>query len=193
MITLPTIIIFLVSIAFHEYAHAWTAVRLGDPTPRQDGRLTLNVLSHISLPGLLMLLIAGIGWAKPVRVNPYNLKRPEMDMLKISLAGPAANLLLAVICAAAWRLDVGHSSGLMVQLFMSGAYLNVMLAFFNLLPLPPLDGSKIISPFIPTRWNRYLQQIEPWGFLILLLLFEFGGLGSVLGGLTNRVIDVLLF
>jgi Zn-dependent protease len=174
--------VFLLAISFHEYAHAYTAVRLGDPTPERQGRLTLNFMSHISLPGILTLLLAGIGWAKPVQVMPQNFRNPNTGMLLVSVAGPAANLALAVIFGLLFkvavpillRLDATYQDPL-IMLLLIGVQLNLMLAVFNLFPIPPLDGSKILLTLLPGRLAAvYAAQSQreragrrPWHHLIV--------------------------
>lgn len=180
MVDIPFVIIFLLSLTGHEWAHARVAVSLGDPTPRQEGRLTWNVFSHISLPGLVMFLIAKIGWAKPVRINTNNLRCPRTDMLWISLAGPLANLTFALTGAIIWRLFTSALPSWAISILYMTVYLNLMLAFFNLIPIPPLDGAKIIAPFLPLNWAFYLQKVEPWGFIILLVLLNYLGLSDLL-------------
>jgi len=177
--------IFLLAISFHEYAHAWTATRLGDPTPLYDGRLTLNFLSHLSLWGTVMFLIAQIGWAKPVRVTMRNLKDPKRDMIWISIAGPLANFALAAVFALLVKVygligGAGATGVAVLQLLSLGVWLNVLLGLFNLVPIPPLDGSKVIGPFLPVRIRNGLYSLEPWGFVVVYFLFVWGGLGRIL-------------
>ncbi|MGI6081392.1 MAG: site-2 protease family protein [Limnochordia bacterium] len=181
-----TIPVFLLAISFHEYAHALTAVRFGDPTPRYQGRLTLSFHAHFSWLGALMLIIAGIGWAKPVQINTRNLRNPKSDMLWISLAGPTANLVLAVTFAMLVRLAmpwispanmVGRS---VVTMLYLGVRLNVLLAAFNLIPIPPLDGAKVANALLPSRWGQALDSMEPWGFVIIYVLLRFFGLDRLL-------------
>ena len=179
-----TVPVFLLAISLHEYAHALVAVRLGDPTPRYQGRLTLNFTSHVSLLGTLMLLVAGIGWAKPVQINTRNLKDPVRDMIWISLAGPVANVVLAVIFAIIARIVrpflpmtiIGQS---IFAILYIGVYLNLLLAVFNLIPIPPLDGSKMAGAVLPYRVTQSLAGIERWGFLIIYVLPRYW-LGSIL-------------
>lgn len=194
---LPTILSVLITlvIAFtaHEFAHAWTAVRLGDDTPRVHGRLTLNPLAHLDPLGSALLLFAGFGWAKPVPINPYELERrtPAGPML-VAAAGPISNLLLALVAALPFQLDlVEFSTGAnpflpsqsnFLQIFI---HINLILFFFNLLPVPPLDGARVLEYFIPDRWRATLYRIQPYGpmlLLFLILLGQFGG-RDVLGPL----------
>ncbi|MBA3948619.1 MAG: site-2 protease family protein [Acidobacteria bacterium] len=171
--------VLLVSLSIHEAAHAWAADKLGDPTARLLGRLTFNPIAHIDpigtllLPGIAILTnLPIIGWAKPVPVNLTQLKHPRRDFMYIAAAGPASNLLQALILAgAAWvmfpsglSLDGGFAGGLLAQ----GIFLNVLLALFNLIPVPPLDGGNVIGGLLPERVaDAYDRLVRPWGFLIL--------------------------
>ncbi len=172
--------IFILIIAFsvHEFAHAWTATRFGDETPRQYGRLTLNPLSHLDPFGSLMLLIAGFGWAKPVPVNPYALnRRSPAALMWVSLAGPFSNFLLAVVAAIPLRLGLvtfSSSSPLPgffptpYQFLLEFIFINLILMLFNLIPLAPLDGDKIVEYFAPPSLARVMSVIRPYGALILI-------------------------
>jgi Zn-dependent protease len=192
-----TIPVFLLAISIHEYAHALVAVRLGDPTPRYQGRLTLSFHSHFSWLGALMLIIAGIGWAKPVEVNARNLRNPRQDMLWISVAGPVANLMLAVAFAILTRVvepllpmsPVGRSIFAMLYL---GVRLNVLLAAFNLIPVPPLDGAKVANALLPVCWGQVLERVEPWGFVIIYILLRFFGLDQLLYSVAATGSRILL-
>jgi Zn-dependent protease len=186
---LPTIIarVFVLITAFsvHEFAHAWTADMFGDRTPRMNGRLTLNPLSHLDPIGSLMLLVAGFGWAKPVEVNPYALSRSSpAAMMWVSLAGPASNLIMAVIGAIPFRLGLISASGAIFnpgqilpsvdKLLYEFVFINLILMLFNLLPIAPLDGEKIALYFFPPSVARVVEQIRPYGPLILLALIFLG-------------------
>jgi len=175
----------LIAITFHELAHGLVADRLGDPTARLAGRLTINPIKHLDPIGTLVFVFTRmIGWAKPVPVNPYNLKDPKRDMIWISLAGPAANMIIAVISAIVFKMlsviTVSPDSifgekvfiplAIMVQLCV---VLNIGLAVFNLLPIPPLDGSKILMGLLPYRQAVAYSRLEPYGFLILIALIFF--------------------
>jgi len=171
----------LFAITIHEYAHGWVADRLGDPTARQMGRLTLNPLGHL----------VRIGWAKPVPVNPYNLKNPRRDMVWISLAGPAANLAAALVLGTAVRMIImagAGRGGLMTPvllLLVFGVVINVALAVFNVIPIPPLDGSKVLAGVLPPRWAYQYLRYERFGPVLLIgviLLGQLTGI-SVLGRL----------
>lgn len=165
----------LFSITFHEVSHGYAAFRLGDPTARNAGRLTLNPISHIDPVGLLVLVVTRmIGWAKPVPVDPRYFKNPRQDMMWVSLAGPASNLLLAVVFAVISRmvppiaqLSFLYPLAIMLQFMI---VINVGLAVFNLIPIPPLDGSHILQGLLPYEMARSYSKIEPYGFIILLVL-----------------------
>lgn len=172
-------IVIVLSAVFHEYAHAWVAYRLGDPTAKNEGRLTLNPMAHIDMFGtviipLLLLFTAGIfiGWAKPVPYNPHNLRDPKYGSLKVGLAGPAANLLIAVVLGMLLRIAaVGliTLSGTFLQLIGLIIYINIFLALFNLLPFPPLDGSKIFADLFPRQWV-YIMRLGFLGVFIALFI-----------------------
>lgn len=170
---------FLLAISFHEFAHAWMAVRFGDPSPRYAGRLTLNPLAHLDFLGTVMLLLVGIGFAKPVQVDPTRFRRPIVDMMWVALAGPASNIILAVAAALLLRMSA-LPLGLWLERFLvQSVWLNIALACFNLLPIPPLDGSRIIRPFVSWRARMLLAQLESYGFLIILLLSYTGILSAL--------------
>jgi Zn-dependent protease len=186
------------AITVHEAAHGWVASKLGDPTARQLGRLTLNPLPHIDPVGtvilpIAMLLLSGFifGWAKPVPVNTRNFREPRKDMALVALAGPASNLLMALFWALAWKLALILPDSMrwfaMPLLLMGkiGISFNLILMVLNLLPLPPLDGSRVLSWFLPTSLALKLDTIEPYGAFILI--------GLLLLGLWNVVIAPVTF
>ncbi len=163
---------FLLAISVHESAHAYIANRLGDPTAKELGRVTLNPIPHIDLFGFIALFMVGFGWAKPVPVNPANLKEPIRDGLWISLAGPASNLILAVLSAVVFRMlfpFLIHSDGGMFALAMIkfSVTLNIILMVFNLFPLPPLDGFHILEGLVSYETYVKLQQLQSKGPMIL--------------------------
>ncbi|MBD3265001.1 MAG: site-2 protease family protein [Candidatus Omnitrophica bacterium] len=177
------LIILFLSIPFHEYAHGWAAFQLGDTTPKNSGRLTLNPLAHIDMVGTIILPILlaiislrtlglpiAIGYAKPVPINPYHFKNPHKDIKWVSLAGPASNLLLAVV----FSLGVRMSSGGLEEIFFWAMYLNLILAVFNLVPIPPLDGSKILASLLPSKIAQRYLKIEPYGLFIIIILMALG-------------------
>lgn len=174
---------FLIAIAFHEAAHAYVADRLGDPTARLAGRLTLNPLAHIDLLGVLAFLLIKIGWAKPVPVNPMNFRNPVADEIKVALAGPCSNISLAILSAFLFHLAGQPAGGFLPQLLLASVYVNLLLAIFNLLPLPPLDGSKLLRPFL--GWEQYLRLQQMGSFVLIFVLFI---VANVYPGFFNIII-----
>lgn len=176
---LPALII---AFAFHEFAHAYASDRLGDPTPRMRGRLSLNPLVHIDPIGFLMLIVFHFGWAKPVEVNPFNYRNREKGYALVALAGPAMNLLLGfvstVLLYAAYKFVPSQAVLGLLSYLMS---YNIYLAVFNLIPIPPLDGSKLLFFFLPRSMvYRYLDTVQQYGTLILILLISTRAVGTVL-------------
>lgn len=173
MVSAPAI---LFALTVHEYAHGWVAERLGDPTARQAGRLTFNPLAHLDPIGTLMLFLVHFGWAKPVPVDPYNLRNPKRDMMWIALAGPVANILLAALCGQVLKglFGVGMTFEVLIRMLYYGVLINLFLAVFNLLPIPPLDGSKILMGLLPPEQAFQFAQLERSGPLILIgvLMFD---------------------
>lgn len=184
----------LMAITFHEVAHGYVANLLGDPTARLAGRLTINPIKHLDVLGVLAFLVTRmIGWAKPVPVDPRYFRKPRRDMMLVALAGPVMNFLLAVACAVALRLLVVMAGGVvpgtvayqvvrpLASMCAAGVSVNLALGIFNLLPVPPLDGSNILAFFLPpqTAW-RYMA-FGRWGFFLLLLLAVTGALGVIIG------------
>lgn len=178
---------FLFALTIHECAHGYVAYRLGDPTAHNLGRLTLNPLKHIDPLGVLFFIIAKIGWAKPVPVDPRYFKNPRHDMLWVSLAGPGSNFALAVISAVAVKLLLGLGAVLptavllpIISMVGASIWINLMLAVFNLLPIPPLDGSKILMGLLPPHLAASFARIEPFGFILMLILFYTGILSKII-------------
>ncbi len=174
---------FLLALTVHEFAHAMIAERLGDPTAKMMGRVTLNPLPHIDpvgtviLPAMLILLKSPFvfGWAKPVPVNPFNLRNPKRDMVWISLAGPGANLAFAFVCGLFLRIALIFSeSGPLVVVLVWAVIIGLVLAVFNLIPVPPLDGSGILKGLLPDSMQEGYARYERFGFLVLLMLFTIG-------------------
>ena len=180
--TPPEVLLLLVpvlifALCFHEFAHAWVAYKLGDPTAKQSGRLTLNPLAHLDPMGSLMILIIGFGYAKPVPVDARYLKNPRTDMMKVAFAGPAANLLLAFVGGTIIRAHiVGGSLILMLYLFTQ---INIMLAIFNMIPIPPLDGSQIFSGLLVRKNPGLVMKLQMYGPQILFGLILIGYLTEI--------------
>lgn len=170
----------LYSIIFHELAHGWVAYRMGDPTARLLGRLSLNPLKHLDPMGTIMLFIFGFGWAKPVPVNFNNLRDRRMGMVMVSAAGIITNMFLAFAAFFLIRLLSLPSSSAPAVLLYFFARINIILAAFNLIPLPPLDGSKILMGFAPPNVQNYLFRIERYGLFIIIALLYIGALDPVI-------------
>ena len=166
--------IFTLIIAFtvHEFAHAWTANELGDDTPRLAGRLTLNPLAHLDVLGSLMLVLAGFGWAKPVPVNPYALqRRTPAGMMIVAAAGPVSNVGLALLASIPFLLGLVSVSSSILAVFVADfIFLNLVLFFFNLIPIFPLDGEKVLTYFLPPSGQAFLAQVRPYGPILLAML-----------------------
>jgi Zn-dependent protease len=189
------IIPLLYSVVIHEVAHGWVAYRMGDPTAKWAGRLSLNPIKHLDLIGTLMLFLAGFGWAKPVPVNFNNIADRRKGLIFVSSAGILSNILLAFGALLIYRLLRLPSIGLAAVILQYVAYINITLAALNLIPIPPLDGSKILMGFAPERTQYLLARIEPYGFFILIALLYLGWLDSfidIFRALIVTVIRILL-
>lgn len=193
-----------VAITIHEFAHAYWADRLGDPTPRLQGRLTLNPLAHLDPIGTLMLLVARFGWGKPVVFDPFNLRNPRRDAAIISLAGPLSNIILASLCAILLQILLGFRLAFMSNVLGISVYvlmgllrpiiiLNVILAVFNLVPIHPLDGFKIVGGILPKEYARQWYELEPYGMIFLIfLIFPIFGRVSPISQVISPIINVIL-
>ncbi len=180
-------------ITVHEVAHGWVANRFGDPTARLAGRLTLNPVKHVDPVGtvvvpVLLLMFSGfvLGWAKPVPVDVQRLEKPRRDMAIVALAGPGSNLLMALLWALVVKLALFYHSALsgaavlLVFMGVAGVFINTILCVLNLLPLPPLDGGRVLTSLLPPRWAATVGRIEPFGLVIILVLLLTGVLGQIL-------------
>lgn len=174
MILLMLIPIFIASITLHEFGHAIVADLMGDPTPRDAGRVTLNPVVHLDFLGSLMLLFAGFGWAKPVPVQPAHFKNPRLGNVLVSVAGPAMNFLLAIAALAALKYAPGINEG-GAKWLMTAFSLNVILMVFNLLPIPPLDGGHVLEALMPRRWLPAFRNLMPYGVVVLLVMIFLPG------------------
>jgi Zn-dependent protease len=170
----------LYSIILHELAHGWVAYRMGDPTAKWLGRLSLNPLKHLDPIGTIMLFIFGFGWAKPVPVNFNNLHDTRKGLIFVSAAGIIANMLLAFMAFFLNRILSPEPAGILATLLFYLAQINIILAAFNLIPIPPLDGSKILMGFAPAKFQYTLSRLEPYGFFIIIVLLYVGVLDPLI-------------
>jgi Zn-dependent protease len=202
---LPRFVVLVCSLSFHEAAHAWMANRLGDPTARNLGRLTLNPLAHVDWIGTVLFPLVAmstgaplIGWAKPVPVDFRNLRSPRGDFALVALAGPASNLVLAVGLALVRIVIVsmhplpGGTADLVSDVLVQAILLNVLLAVFNMIPVPPLDGSNVAIGVLPPAAGRLFMAMRPWGFIILYALMLSGILWAIVSPVQNLVLTWLL-
>ena len=195
----------LLAIILHEVSHGYVAERFGDPTARLLGRLNFNPFKHLDPIGTIAIFIFGFGWARPVPVNPANFRHPRRDMIWVAMAGPIANLLLAIVSALLLRglglldtMNLGQSH-LYIQIttpvkMMAGfsLYINVLLGVFNLIPLPPLDGGRILTGVLPERQARLVSRLEPFGFVLIILLIFFTDIWSIgLAPIINSVVHIM--
>ena len=197
MRVLSVLVIILLVLPLHECAHAWVAYRMGDSTAKNRGRLTLNPLPSIDPIGALCILVFGFGWAKPVPVDMRYFKKPKQGMAITALAGPVSNLLLAMLLLLGARITIAHyvdtafCSGLLNFLAMT-AYMSVGLGLFNLIPISPLDGSKVLFAFLPDRAYMTLMRYEKYGMLVLFVLVWLGVGNNILSEGIYRVYELLV-
>lgn len=208
--------VLLISLSFHEYMHGRVSYMLGDPTPKAMGRLTMNPLAHLDLMGSLVLIITRrIGWAKPVPINPRYYDNPRQGMMYVGIAGPGANLLLAILFSLFIRILASvYGIGNMqlnyllkyIQyngpenipqafffMLLLGVIINLSLAIFNLIPIPPLDGSKILRGFLPPRFDKYFYKLEgPAGMVVIMILAFTGILGSFIFPIVTFLRNILI-
>ncbi len=187
-----------ISLSFHEFSHGWVAFRCGDPTAKLAGRLSLNPLVHIDLWGTFLLPILFIltfrtpfGWAKPVPVNFLNLRKPKQQMVWVAVAGPAANVLLALFFASLFHVTGASPQSFLGSFLSLGALMNLVLAVFNILPLPPLDGSRIVIGLLPSHLIGYYRRLESFGFLIVLFFWMTGIINKILFPLVTLLASLL--
>ncbi|MGM0436699.1 MAG: site-2 protease family protein [Bacillota bacterium] len=198
--------ILLISLSFHEFLHGYASYKLGDPTPKINGRLTLNPLAHLDPIGSLVLLLTRrFGWAKPVPINPNYYKNPRKGMMIVGIAGPGANFMLALVFSASIKLILNFSQyslrgysgnfvNLLLQFLVMAIMINLSLAFFNLIPIPPLDGSKILRGFLPAKFDQYFYKLEgPAGMVVLIILLYTGIIWKVIGPIINFLLQILVY
>lgn len=179
------LVALLAAISIHEFSHAFVADKLGDPTPQRQGRVTLNPRAHIDLMGILFLFMFGFGWGRPVQFDPFNLKNPRRDAALISVAGPISNFLLAILITIVLKITD-------LQFLIIFIQLNVMLGVFNLLPIHPLDGFKIVGGLLPEDKAREWYQLERYGILFLILLILPIGKGSMISSIISPAISFVM-
>jgi len=179
----------IISVTIHEFAHAFTADKLGDPTPKYQGRVTLDPRAHLDPMGTLAILIIGFGWGKAVQFDPFNLKNPKKDTALIALAGPASNIILATLISVV--IGALNISGILLSVLVTIIFINVMLAIFNLVPIYPLDGSKIAQAILPKQLAlEYELFMRRYGNLVLIgLILPWNGTGSPISHLISPIID----
>ena len=201
--------ILLLSLSIHEYSHGYVSYLLGDPTPKQNGRLTLNPIAHLDLMGSLVLIITRrIGWAKPVPINPRYYKNPRKGLMIVGIAGPGSNLIMAGFFAIIFRTvmffaninsvgaistQLSNTQYIILRFLLLAVVVNLSLGFFNLLPIPPLDGSNILRGLIPSNFDKYLNKLQgPIGMVILLILAYTGILWGMISPFVNFFLGILI-
>ncbi len=195
----------LLALTLHEFAHGYVAYRLGDPTAKALGRLTLNPIKHLDPLGTIVFFLINIGWAKPVPINASHFRNPQKDMLRVAAAGPLANLGLAIFSAIVAKLvlELGQilpysplASSILIPFFkmvQASIWINLVLCIFNLLPIPPLDGSKMLMGVLPYNMARTFASFERYGFLVVLVLATTGLLGKIIFPIIQFAHTILVF
>lgn len=192
MTFLYQLLALLIAFSFHEFAHALVADRLGDPTPRQQGRLTLDPMAHIDVIGFLLLLFAGFGWAKPVEIDPRNFKNRKWGDILVSIAGPLTNLMIALIAyivLAFLSMSASFDNQIIANILWAIVGLNIGLAVFNILPIPPLDGYHVFKSLFFKYNVKFFWEFERYSFIVLIILIITGVIGMIMNPLMNLVIN----
>mgnify|MGYP001045989055 FL=1 len=188
LISLPGL---LIAIIFHELAHGLTAYWLGDPTAKNAGRLTLNPIKHIDPVGFLFMLVFRFGWAKAVPINPSYFKHRKRDTILVSIAGVTTNFIIAVITGAV-LVHAPIRNEILAQVLVITLWFNIMLGVFNLMPFPPLDGSKVVASLLPVKMEYYFYKYERYFYLILIFLIATRGISRILGPLVDFVYRLII-
>lgn len=183
--------LLLFSIIAHEVAHGWVASLFGDNTAKYAGRLSFNPVSHVDPMGLIALLLAGFGWAKPVPVDYSNLSRSRRAIISVSLAGCLANILIATIAITLLHFSFFHANNFLAAALFIVVRVNIMLGAFNLIPIPPLDGSRVLMEFLPYNAKIKLARLEPFGFFIIIILLFTGVLDPVIGFIEQTILIII--
>ena len=194
---LVSVIPALICITIHEFSHGLIAYKLGDPTAKNIGRLSLNPIKHIDMIGLVMMAVFKFGWAKPVPINMKNFNNPKSGMAISAAAGPLSNILLSIVFLFLYGLlypfvpGWGEAGSVVIRMIGTTAYISIALAIFNIIPLPPLDGSKVLFSFVPSNVYYKLMRYERYGMIALILIFATGVLGNPLSIAAQFVFDKL--
>ena len=194
---ISSLVVVFLTLPIHEWAHGVIATKLGDPTPRYQGRLTLNPFAHIDYLGALCIILFGIGWAKPVQINPHNFRNPKVGMAITAFAGPAANIVVATIsllfanAVGAFGTAMGVAALYIYMFFVSIAQINVFLAVFNFIPVPPFDGSRILFAILPDRYYWRVMQHERLLMFAMLLIIATDVLDVPLAIASNAILNVI--
>ncbi|MCR4693333.1 MAG: site-2 protease family protein [Firmicutes bacterium] len=192
--------ITLIALTGHEFAHAWVSTKLGDPTPRYEGRLSLNPMAHLDITGTILMILTGFGWAKPVSINPSYYRDRKKGMALTAIAGPLSNFLMAFfgVLVGTLLLIIGNSLGFnesvlrnINMIFYLFAFRNLCFMVFNLIPIPPLDGSKVLGLFIPNRTYYTILQYERYSIILIMVLSLTGVFNSVIGGGVSAVFSLI--
>lgn len=184
-------VVFVIALSLHEFGHAAAATLQGDPTAKNAGRLTVNPKAHLDALGTFMIVMVGFGWGKPVPFAPNKLRNKRFGAALVGIAGPAVNFVLATVAAALFVRTLGTASNLTLEFLFLNLRLNVVLGIFNLLPIPPLDGSRLLSAFLPPSKQHIIYFLDRWGFVILIL-FAFLLFPFFAAPIINAVVEFIL-